>query len=66
MSPNDHQKVLIMSLSCRLAALKKKVQEARIAAPLFDTKKYTSDLEVLYWKMWNRYSAGMMSDHITE
>jgi len=43
-----------------------KVQEARSTAPLFDTKKYTSDLEVLYWKMWNRYSAGMMSDHITE
>lgn len=60
----------LVQLSCcshyRLAALKKKVQEARIAAPLFDTKKYTSDLEVLYWKMWNRYSAGMVSDHITE
>ena len=51
---------------CRLMALKKKVQEARISAPLFDTKKYTADLEVLYWKMWNRYSAGMMCDHITE
>ena len=50
---------------CRLAALKKKVQEARTTAPLFDTKRYTGDLEVLYWKMWNKYSAGIC-DHITE
>ena len=48
----------------RLTALKARVQDARMKAPLFDTKGYTHDLENLYSKMWERYEKRLPVDHI--
>lgn len=37
-----------------LGKLREKLAENRDAAPLFDTKRFTSDLEALYEQMWER------------
>ena len=50
----------------RLKSLKTRVQDARMTAPLFDTKKYTQDLEELYFKVWDRYEKGLPPDHIID
>jgi protein O-GlcNAc transferase len=36
----------------RLAALKQKLLDQRLQSPLFDTARFTLDLEALYLKMW--------------
>jgi len=37
----------------RLAALKQKLVEQRLRSPLFDTARFTLDLEALYQKIWS-------------
>lgn len=41
-----------------LAALKAKLQANRLTSPLFDSRKYTRNLEALYEEMWRRYLTG--------
>jgi protein O-GlcNAc transferase len=48
----------------KLKSLKSRVQDARLTSPLFDTKKYTQDLEELFFKTWERYEKGLPPDHI--
>ena len=50
--------------ACRLFALKERVQEARLKSPLFDTRRYTRDLENLFLKIWDRREKGLPPDHI--
>lgn len=55
---------MLSLFSLRLAALKARIRDARMTAPLFDTQRYTRDLEVLLYKMWDRYERGLPPDHI--
>ncbi len=41
-----------------VAALRRRLAEARATCPLFDSEHYTRDLEALYRRMWQRYVAG--------
>jgi predicted O-linked N-acetylglucosamine transferase (SPINDLY family) len=41
-----------------LARLREKLQSNRLTCALFDSAKFTRNLETLYWKMWERYLAG--------
>jgi predicted O-linked N-acetylglucosamine transferase (SPINDLY family) len=42
----------------RLAAMKAKLERNRLTEPLFDTKRFTRDLEAAYTTMWERQQAG--------
>ncbi|XP_065668956.1 UDP-N-acetylglucosamine--peptide N-acetylglucosaminyltransferase 110 kDa subunit isoform X1 [Hydra vulgaris] len=46
--------------------IKLKVWDGRLLSPLFNTQKYTQNLEKLYYKMWRRYEKGLPADHITD
>ncbi len=48
----------------KLAELKNKLANNRLATPLFDTKLITRHLESAYVAMWDRYRAGLKPDHI--
>jgi len=43
--------------------IKKKVWDGRLLSPLFDTQKYTRDLESLFYRIWRRYEKGLPIDH---
>jgi len=47
-----------------LTALKKKLEYNRIKSPLFDTKRYTKNLESAYLMIYEKYSNGTPPDHI--
>ena len=36
----------------------------RLDSPLFNIRQYARDMEVVYAKMWNRYSNNLAADHI--
>lgn len=44
--------------------MRAKVWIARSESPLFDCKQYAQGMEMLYTKMWDRFSQGMKPDHI--
>lgn len=44
--------------TARLAALKSKLEANRTTAPLFDTKRYTRNLESAFVTMWERHRSG--------
>jgi predicted O-linked N-acetylglucosamine transferase (SPINDLY family) len=48
----------------RLAAIKHKLAENRLTAPLFDTKLFTKHIEAAYTAMHARDQAGLAPDHI--
>ncbi len=48
----------------RLQALRQRLQQNRLTAPLFDTHLFTRHLEAAYSAMVERYQAGLPSDHI--
>jgi predicted O-linked N-acetylglucosamine transferase (SPINDLY family) len=48
----------------RLALLKQKVQSNRLTTPLFDTRGFTTNLEVAYVAMVERCRAGLPPEHI--
>ena len=43
----------------RLAALRQKLARNRDTHPLFDTARYTRDLEAIYRAIWERQQAGL-------
>ena len=45
--------------------IKKKVWDGRLLSPLFDTQKYTRDLEALFHRIWRRYEKGLAFDHVS-
>jgi protein O-GlcNAc transferase len=49
-----------------LMAIRAKVWGARVTSPLFNVKIYTSNLERVYRKMWQKFEKGEKPDHITE
>ena len=42
----------------RLSALRKRLIDQKLRIPLFDTEKFTRDLEHLYRRMWNQHLQG--------
>jgi len=49
----------------KLSALKVKLAKNKLTEPLFNTPLFTSNLESLYTKMYNRYHDGLEPDHIS-
>jgi len=49
-----------------LKAIRAKVWLSRTTCPLFNVKTYTTNLEKLFHKMWDRYSSGKKPDHIID
>uniref|UniRef100_A0A646QCL5 protein O-GlcNAc transferase n=1 Tax=Hemiscolopendra marginata TaxID=943146 RepID=A0A646QCL5_9MYRI len=49
-----------------LKAMRAKVWKARTESLLFSTKTYSADLEKLFYRMWEIYSAGQKAIHITD
>ncbi|OAD60022.1 hypothetical protein WN48_06184 [Eufriesea mexicana] len=47
-----------------LKAIRAKVWKARSESPLFSCKLYAVGMEMLYKKMWERYSRGEKPDHV--
>ncbi|GMJ11255.1 secret agent, partial [Hibiscus trionum] len=47
----------------KLQALTKKLKEARMTCPLFDTARWVQNLERAYFKMWNLYCSGQQAQH---
>ncbi|NGZ05433.1 MAG: tetratricopeptide repeat protein [Magnetococcales bacterium] len=48
----------------RLRALRTRLQANRASTPLFDTPRFTHDLEAVYEAIWQRHAAGLPPDHI--
>ncbi|MCS3446891.1 MULTISPECIES: tetratricopeptide repeat protein [Bradyrhizobium] len=48
----------------KLAALRTRLAANRLAAPLFDTKRFTRHIEAAYTAMYERHRAGITPDHI--
>ena len=48
----------------RLAGIRTRIQENRLTSPLFDTPRYTRNLEAAYTAIHTRYQAGLSPDHI--
>jgi protein O-GlcNAc transferase len=48
----------------KLRAVKSRLAEVRLAAPLFDTRLFTRHIEAAYVAMYERYRAGLAPDHI--
>jgi predicted O-linked N-acetylglucosamine transferase (SPINDLY family) len=48
----------------KLAAIKQKLAENRLTTPLFDTPRFTKDLEAAYIKMYERFQNDLQPDHI--
>ncbi|XP_040159287.1 UDP-N-acetylglucosamine--peptide N-acetylglucosaminyltransferase 110 kDa subunit isoform X1 [Anopheles arabiensis] len=48
-----------------LKAMRAKVWVARCESPLFDCKQYAQGLEMLFYKMWERFARGERPDHIS-
>nr|CAB3264558.1 UDP-N-acetylglucosamine--peptide N-acetylglucosaminyltransferase 110 kDa subunit [Phallusia mammillata] len=49
-----------------LKSMRAKVWHKRTSSPLFNIKRYATDLEDLLFKMWERYEVGESPEHIIE
>jgi predicted O-linked N-acetylglucosamine transferase (SPINDLY family) len=49
----------------RLAALRARLAQNRIAQPLFHTHRFVRDLERAYRAMWQRHATGLAPDMLT-
>ncbi|MDB5765810.1 MAG: hypothetical protein JWQ61_624 [Collimonas fungivorans] len=49
----------------RLETLRERLQQARLASPLFDTARFTRDLESLYAAIWRAHAARSTPQHAT-
>jgi predicted O-linked N-acetylglucosamine transferase (SPINDLY family) len=50
----------------RLAALRERLAQQRLNAPLFDTERFTSDLERLYTRIWEQHARGVREAIVLE
>lgn len=48
-----------------LKAMRAKVWKARVDSPLFDCGQYAKGLEMLFMRMWQRFSRNEPVDHIS-
>lgn len=66
-TPDDYEQMALALARepVRLAALRARLDETRGSSPLFDTTRYTRNIEAAYLAMWDRYVCGLPPDHIT-
>ena len=48
----------------KLAMIKRKLADNRLTTPLFDTKRFTKNIEAAYTAMYERHKAGLAPDNI--
>lgn len=48
----------------KLAEIRQRLSDNRLATPLFDTRQFTTHLEAAYTAMYERHRAGLAPDHI--
>jgi predicted O-linked N-acetylglucosamine transferase (SPINDLY family) len=48
----------------KLDSVKRKLEANRQTAPLFDTPRFTKNLEKVYETVWMRYQSGLPVDHV--
>jgi protein O-GlcNAc transferase len=48
----------------KLAALRARLAQNRLACPLFDTARFARNVEALYSKMWERHRFGLPPEHL--
>ncbi|KAK2711991.1 UDP-N-acetylglucosamine--peptide N-acetylglucosaminyltransferase 110 kDa subunit-like isoform X2 [Artemia franciscana] len=67
-SPKEYEDIAVRLGNDReyLKAMRAKVWKMRADSPLFDVKIYASDMERLYYRLWERYSRGEKADHTTD
>ena len=58
--------VILSSFIRSYQKIKLKVWDGRLLSPLFDTQKYTLDLEKTFHKMWRRFEKGHPPDHVVD
>jgi len=66
-SSQEHYETLAIELAtnpAKLKAIKVKLESNRLTTPLFDTPRFTKNLEHAYTKMYERYHAGLPPDNI--
>lgn len=64
---DDEYEALAIELALnndKLFAIREKLARNRLTKPLFDTPRYTKNLEAAYEQMYRRYQAGQPPDHI--
>jgi protein O-GlcNAc transferase len=64
----DDYEALAIRLATRpneLAAIRAKLEANRLTTPLFDTQRFTQNIEAAYTAMVARHQAGLAPDHIT-
>ncbi|HEY2591267.1 MAG TPA: hypothetical protein VGI35_06715, partial [Steroidobacteraceae bacterium] len=63
----SHYERLAVELATRpdaLAAIGRRLEEARSGAALFDTTRFTGELEALYERMYRRHHLGLLPEHL--
>jgi predicted O-linked N-acetylglucosamine transferase (SPINDLY family) len=60
----ERQAIELATNPARLAAIRRKLEQDRLAMPLFDTELYTRHLEAAYEQMCERFDAALPPDHI--
>ena len=65
-SPEAYEELAVALAAApdRIASLRRRLAENRMAAPLFDTVSHTTSLEAAYAEMLRRSRAGLRPDHI--
>jgi predicted O-linked N-acetylglucosamine transferase (SPINDLY family) len=65
-TPEMYEQRAIDFATCseKLAAIKSKLAANRSTAPLFDTKRFTRNIEAAYVEMFQRHQIGLAPDHI--
>jgi predicted O-linked N-acetylglucosamine transferase (SPINDLY family) len=66
-SSQEHYETLAIELAtnpAKLKAIKVKLESNRLTTPLFDTLRFTKNLEHAYTKMYERYHADLPPDNI--
>lgn len=58
--------IFSLSIFLSLKAIRAKVWAKRSSSPLFNCQIYASDMERLFYRMWQRNGAGEKPDHITQ
>jgi predicted O-linked N-acetylglucosamine transferase (SPINDLY family) len=64
---DDYQRLALRLAGDReeLARLKQRVQDQRRSAALFDTARFTRNLEKAFIAIWERHKSGLPPDHVT-
>lgn len=65
-SPQEYEALALMLAThpTRLSEIKQRLADNRLTHPLFDTARFTRDLEAAYVAMWERYQRGEAPEHI--